>query len=95
VLTPRNNVPLPTPTINQNVFFKYPGMTVLNKCLQTFSPPEPAVTSKEKKGKANSSASKSVKRFQLPEEWIGDFIFRRKKESWVTERYLIFGDFCH
>ena len=68
---------------------------MLNKCPHTFSPPEPAVTIKEKKGNANNKASESVKRFQLPEEWTEDFIFFWEMNSRLNGTFFVFGNFYH
>ena len=71
-VTPNKRVPMPTPSISQKVFSRYPGITVLNKCTHTFSSAEPAVTIKEITGKTNKTTSVSVHKFQLPD------IFREK-----------------
>ena len=73
-LTPNKRVPLPTPSISQKVFPRYPGITVLNKCSQTFSSAEPAVTIKEITGKANKITIVSVNKFQLPDIFREDII---------------------
>ena len=73
-LTPNKRVPLPTPNISQKVFSRYPGITVLNKCSQTFSSAEPAVTIKEITGKTNKITSVSVNKFQLPDILREDLI---------------------
>jgi len=52
-VTPNKRVPLPTPSISQKVFYRYPDITVLNKYTQTFSSAETAVTIKEIIGKTN------------------------------------------
>jgi hypothetical protein len=58
-------------------------MTVLNKCIQTFSSADAAVNINEKKGRANKSARDMVKKFQPPvcEE---DLIFCNGSKSWLS-----------
>ena len=86
-VTPNKRVPLPTPSISQKVFSRYPVSTMLNKCTQTFYSAETAVTIKEITGKKNEITSVSVNKFQLPDIFREDFILTMVIFTAAWERF--------